>query len=199
MENATKLAINLSEGTVQVEGSEEFVRFIYQDFRDSLSKQVVVRPFSARSIEANSTPPLLEGESKAPKRSARKTSTSGSSEKQRSVIYKPKFNTQLDLSGLEQLFDEWKPENNFEKILIFAAFLRDKLNIAPCSADDIYTCFATLNRKGKTKIPEAFVQAFRDAQHRTHYIEFKSLQEIEITIPGDNRLNEKSRQGSGAS
>ena len=47
----TKLAINLSEGTVQVEGTEEFVRFIYQDFKDSLSKQIIVRPVPVRSVE----------------------------------------------------------------------------------------------------------------------------------------------------
>lgn len=34
----TKLAINLREGTITAEGSEEFVRFIYADFADAYHK-----------------------------------------------------------------------------------------------------------------------------------------------------------------
>ncbi len=196
MDNSeTKLAINLSEGTVQVEGTEEFVRFIYQDFKDSLSKQVVVRPLPAQTLDRDSPPALLTDETKSrKKRTQRKASINGNGEKPRPAAYKPTFNTKLDLATLEPFFDEWHPENNFEKILVCAVFLRDKLNIAPCTADDIYTCFFTLSKKGKTKVPEAFKQAFIDCHNRTHYIEYKSPQEIQITIPGDNHSNEKKRK-----
>ena len=34
---ATKLKINLSEGTLEVEGSEGFVRAVYTDFKNKLS------------------------------------------------------------------------------------------------------------------------------------------------------------------
>ena len=191
----TKLVINMNEGTVQVEGTEEFVRFVYQDFKEHLSKGVEPRPALVPALEhAKETPALLTDQSVTPKkRGARKTGSSDGANP-RASGYKPKFNTALDLSTLEQFFDEWKPENNFEKILVFAVFLRDRLNIAPCTADDIYTCFATLSRKGKTKVPEAFAQAFRDTQNRTHFIDYKSMQEIHITIPGDNRFNEKNQQ-----
>lgn len=193
--SATKLAINLNEGTVQVEGTEEFVRFIYQDFKESLSKQVVVQPLPSGPLGQDPPPVLITDETKPrKKRAPQKASIKDNGKKPRLAAYKPNFNTKLDLTTLEQLFDKWAPENNFEKILVCAVFLRDKLKIAPCTADDIYTCFATLNRKGKTKVPEAFVQAFRDCQNRTHYIECKSLEEIHITIPGDNRFNEKKRK-----
>lgn len=191
----TKLAINLTDGTIQVEGTEEFVRFIYQDFRDSLSKQVVVRPLPAQTLEHDSQPALLTDETKSrKKRAPRKASSNSNGEKPRPILYKPTFNAKLDLATLEQHFDEWQPENNYEKILVCAVFLRDKLGLAPCSADDIYTCFHTLSRKGKTKVPAAFKQAFVDCQNRTHYIDYKFLQEIHITIPGDNCFNEKKRK-----
>lgn len=192
----TKLAINLVEGTVEVEGTEEFVRFVYEDFKEHLSKKVAVRSASTPPLEhEQASVRLITDQSPTPKK--RKAGSGDSGKSRAAGAYKPKFNTALDLTGLEQFFDDWNPENNFEKILVFAVFLRDALNIAPCTADDIYTCFATLNRKGKTKVPEAFAQAFRDAQSRTHYIEVKSMQEIHITIPGDNRFNEKKLSKKG--
>jgi hypothetical protein len=197
----TKLAINLREGTVQVEGSEDFVRFIYQDFKEHLSRNAVVQPAHLAIEHSAASRPLLADHSEKPKKNytgakkqARKNAASDS--KVRTNDYRPHFNTKLDLAGLVDIFDQWAPANNHEKILLFAMFLRDKLNVAPCTADDIYTCFATLNRKGKTKVPEAFLQAFRDAQSRTNFIEFKSLQQILVTIPGDNHYNEKHKKGA---
>jgi hypothetical protein len=189
----TKLVINMSEGTVQVEGTEEFVRFVYQDFKENLSKNVGPRQALPALEQATKTPPLLTDQTVTPKKRSRKTGSSDGPIPRAAAASKPKFNTALDLSALEQFFDDWKPENNFDKILVFAVFLRDQLEVAPCSADDIYTCFATLNRKGKTKVPEAFAQAIRDTQGRTHFIDYKTMQAIDITIAGDNHFNEKKK------
>jgi hypothetical protein len=124
------------------------------------------------------------------KPAARKTASDG--EKPRTVLAKPNFNSKLDTTGLADFYDEWKPENNSEKILVFDVFLRDRLKIAPCNADDIYTCFFVM--KGKTKIPEAFQQAFITAKHRIHFIEFETTQSIEVTIPGDNWFAEQAKK-----
>ena len=56
----TKLVINMNEGTVQVEGAEEFVRFVYQDFKDHLSKGIPPRTKRVPALEhMNDAPPLL--------------------------------------------------------------------------------------------------------------------------------------------
>lgn len=191
----TKLAINLSEGTVEVEGDEAFVRFIYQDFKETLAKHAVVRPVSPSPLEHAPAPQRLltndkKGKKDRAKPSARKVA-SGDGEKTRTVLAKPNFNSKLNVTGLADFYDEWKPENNSEKILVFAVFLRDRLKIAPCNASDIYTCFFAM--KAKTKIPEAFQQAFSTAKHRTHFIEFDTTDSIEVTIPGDNWFTEKAK------
>ena len=194
--NNTKLSINLKEGTIIVEGDEGFVRFIYQDFKESMSKQVVVQPPPIASIEQPASPMLVEHSAPAKPRKAKKTSL-GATNKVSATKYKPQVNSGLILTGLAEFYDAWKPENNFERILIFAIFLRDRLEITPCSADDIFTCFFLL--KNKDPIPEAFTQAFRDAKSRTHYIEYQTLAEITITIMGENRYNEQLKAKSESS
>ena len=139
----TKLAINLKEGTVQVEGDEAFVRFIYEDFKVSLSKHVALRTTQPPPLDQTAERPLLAtGDSERIKKSLpRKKGGSGDNEKTRIAQTKPKYNAKLDLTRLPEFYDEWKPNGNSEKILVFAVFLRDHLRIAPCSADDIFTCF----------------------------------------------------------
>jgi hypothetical protein len=193
----TKLAINLSEGTVQVEGDEAFVRFIYQDFKESLSKHVVIRPVPAPAspLENRAEQRLLTNETKnrVKRPATSKKAPNGDGETSRSAApYKPKFNSKLNLAGLAEFYDELEPENNTEKIVVFAVFLRDRLQMERCSADDIYTCFFTL--KAKTKIPEAFPQAFKDAKRRTHLIDFELIDSIEVTIAGDNWLSERQKK-----
>lgn len=183
----TKLEISISEGTVLAEGSEEFVRFIYQDFKDNIAKHLA-RPFPQSKTVASPSVLLLDDAKAGKKKTPHKPKT-GDAEKARSGDYKPKFVSSLNLAGLDVFYAECAPTNNYEKILVFSVFLRDRVQIEPCSADDIYTCFFTL--KNKTKIPEAFLQSFRDAQSRTHFIDFVSVLEIRVTIAGDNYFSQK--------
>ena len=65
----------------------------------------------------------------------------------------------------------------------------------PCTANDIYTCYFTL--KSKTKMPGAFVQAIRDAHNKMHYINFASVDDIRVTIAGNNHFeHELAKAGS---
>jgi hypothetical protein len=124
----TKLVINMNEGTVQVEGAEEFVRFVYQDFKDHLSKGIPPRTKRVPALEhMNDAPPLLSDKNTPQRKRVSRKAGSPDGSGARTAAYKPKFNTALDLNGLEKFYDSWKPENNFEKILIFAVFLRESL------------------------------------------------------------------------
>ncbi len=193
---STKLMINLRDGIVTVEGSEEFVRTIYQDFKERIAKLTIFPAEPPRQLERHSSSSEEIAEHIPHRKIKSHRPPNAVIKKPRTDSYKLNFNTNLNLAGLDTFYDEWAPRNNFEKILIFAIFLRDRLQIAPCTAGDIYTCFHTL--KSKTKTPEAFVQAFRDAQHRTHFIEFTSPQAVQITIAGDNHFNQKLKEKGSA-
>ena len=185
----TRLVLNLRDGIIEAEGEENFVRSIYDDFKERVSKTVPLQTMPRQVLETRADfTGQPESESKKKARKAR----SAEGGKPKASDYKPAFDSKLDLRELEQFYDRFEPENNFEKILIFAVFLRDTLNVAPCTADAVYSCYFVL--KHKTKIPVAFVQAFRDAQSRTHYIEFVSPEKIDITIAGDNHFNQRLKR-----
>lgn len=190
MEETTKLLINLKEGIVEVEGAENFVRDVYNDFKERVSKPIPFAPAPPAQIEQFNDE-QEDGSEPAPRtRAKHRRSGAASGKTGEAGSYKPKFNDDLNPRGLPEFYDQYAPKTHSEKILVFAAFLRDKMRISPCTANDIFTCYFTM--KNKTKTPEAFVQAFRDCQSRTHYIKVISLTEIEVAIPGDNFLTSKS-------
>jgi hypothetical protein len=183
-----RLAINLREGIVEAEGTEEFVRAIYQDFKERVSKPIVLTPPVPEQLEDHSEK-LEGGNAKvvARRKSQRRTANSGDG-KPRAADYKPSFKSDLDLSALDSYYAKCAPATHSEKILVFATFLRDQLKMAQCTADDIYTCYFTF--RDRTETPKAFLQAFRDAQSKTHYIDYVSPEEIRVTIAGNNFFNQ---------
>ena len=186
-----KLHINLLQGVLEVEGDEKFVQSIYQDFKSHLPKQSATRNAERR---ANEPAEIIDHESSSSheRRRRRGTRRTGDGETAKIADYAPKLNSNLDLKDLRKFYGQFDPKNHSEKILIFAVFLRDSLKIVPCSADDVYTCYREL--KDITKIPEAFVQAIRDAQNKAGAIDFVSQTEIKITIAGENYFTQKLKR-----
>jgi hypothetical protein len=190
---STKLSIILGERKIEVEGNEEFVRSIYQDFRNDLMNSDLTSKNPGReAVDSGASPTSL---SQSKKRIS-KIQAAGT-DKSRPTESKPTFNSQLNLKGLEAFYEKHAPSSHAEKILVFAAFLRDNLATAPCSTSDVYTCYFTL--RGKTKIPTAFLQAFYNAHSRTHFIDFQAPNTVAITIAGDNQLVEMVAKAKGES
>jgi hypothetical protein len=191
----TKLTINLKDGILDVDGSEDFVRSIYEDFKGEVAKRLTIAPVAPKQIDATPapSPEAIEALAEMPKKArTRRAPISSDGQKPRSAKYKPTFDPTLDVNGLVEFYDSMDPDNIAEKILTFAIFLRDHRNMQSCTADDIFTCFYTV--KDRTKIPEAFEQAFRDTQSRTHFIQVNSLQDITITIPGNNKFEDMKKK-----
>lgn len=187
-----KLHIDVLQGVLDVEGDESFVRSIYDDFKGRLAEQVTIKPLPV--IDASTSPrSLMAPEAQSPRK--RKTSRQGGGSdngKSKFADYIPKFDPNLDLAKLENFYANFEPKNHREKILIFAIFLRDELQKNPCSADHIFTCYHSL--RTQTEIPEAFVQAIRDAHNKGGFVELISPQEIRITIAGENYFNQKIKR-----
>lgn len=193
-EKNTKLVINLRDGIVHVEGDELFVRDVYNDFKERVSKPILVEQSSlAPQLEQRN---LAEEDLEAPSprlrgKSRRKAATI-SGTKGEVANYKPTFNSALDLSGLASYYRQYEPANHPEKILIFATYLRDVVKVQSITANDVFTCYQEM--RSVTKTPEAFLQAFRDTQNKTHYIDYISPTNIQITIAGNNYFNMKLKR-----
>lgn len=183
---AAKLHINIQQGLVDVEGDENFVRSVYEDFREYFATA------KAQSHSPSKTPDLENSQDvTAPKSSSKSNSGKGRgkrnrvSEGQRSGWggYTPQQSKEPDLDGLREFFSQYTTRSHAEKILIFVRFLSDEKGITPCSADQVFTCYRVL----REKMPNAFIQAFRDTASKHGWINISSgPNSIETTIVGNN-------------
>jgi hypothetical protein len=196
----TSLTINLKEGILDVHGSEDFVRSIYEDFKGEVAKRLPQNnPAPMQLAKAAPESPVTEVEQPREKQKKTREKSSASSsdgQKSRGGRHKPKFDPALDVKGLVEFYDALAPENNAENILTFAMFLKEQRQMDSFTGDHIYTCFYTV--RDRTKIPEAFEQAFRNTQHRTHYIHVNSMQDISVTIPGSNHFEAMKKRKAAA-
>jgi hypothetical protein len=193
---STKLIINLKDGILDVNGSEEFVRSIYEDFKGEVAMRISLPPVGPRQIASEAIAPPTQIEIPVDKVKPIRTRRASNLGEGTKAKYKPKFDANLDVNGLVEYYAAVVPENNAENILTFAMFLKEHREMESVTADHIFTCFYTV--RDRTKIPEAFEQSFRNTQHRTHYIQVNSMQDISVTIPGSNHFEEMKKRKAAA-
>ena len=104
----TKLNIDLSKGTVDVDGDEELVREIYRDFKEALlnSKATTHGPTATTPAQPAETNNGQGGG----KRRRRPTRSNDSQSAKKAGEYTPQFNNELNLKGLAEFFDQYVPE-----------------------------------------------------------------------------------------
>jgi hypothetical protein len=172
-----KLNIDLKQGLLHVEGTEEFVRAIYDDFKSRLTAAAAVPPATPTPILVNNS-----GKGKGEgRRASTRTKTSRGD-------FDPVFNRDLDTSKLPAFYAQYELKNHAEKILVFCMFLKEVMRAEKIIGNDIYTCYAAM--KSETKTPKAFPQALRDAEGKSfHYIDVKAWDDITIPISGSNHFH----------
>ena len=179
----TRVRIDLAQGVVEAEGSEEFVRAIYSDFKDRLTSQVRLH---------HQNDPANEGREK--KRTSLKPSAGNGADKARTSKARsknPQIVGDLDLSGkgakisLRDFYARYQPANNFENNLVFVYHLKQELKIKTVSVDHVFTCYRNIP---KLKLPEALAQSVLDTKNRKGWIDTSSLDDIQLNMSGINYL-----------
>lgn len=178
----TKLHIDLTQGILEVEGDPDFVREIYQDFKE----RIATNGASPHSIPQLSEPAAQKTAPAKPKRrSATKKKNTAEGEAGEISADEPNIDKNLDTSTLSEYFSRYEPKNHPEKILIFLKFLIDELGIEAPNTDQVYTCYEAVDER----IPRAFAQAFRDTSGRKFgFIDFNSATDLKITTLGSNHF-----------
>lgn len=183
----TKLHLNLLQGIVEVEGEESFVRQIYYDYKDRL------RDFSRASSSPDERPKTDEAKGNPKSKSTTRRSATQKPSKKRTdseaktPAYRPALDKDLDTSGLVDFYEQFSPKNNAEKILVLAKFLEENLDISPCNADQIYTCYRIL----KQPVPQYFRQVIINTSGRDYgFIEYGGIDDIKVSIIGQNHIDD---------
>lgn len=167
----TKIRIDISSGIVEAEGSEPFVKAIYDDFKDRLSKN---------ASRAGKKP---EGHMKAATATATKPRSSGKGSGNKVV-------DDLDLHGdaktttLRDFFSSYSPRTNLERSLLFVYYLVQIRKIENVSVNYVYTCYRHISG---LKVPGNLKQNIYDAGHKG-WLVTKSLDDLSVAVAGINHV-----------
>ncbi|PBB39578.1 MULTISPECIES: hypothetical protein [unclassified Mesorhizobium] len=185
MSNA-KLHIDIAQGTIEAEGSEDFVWKVYEDFRDNLQPNMVSkdRPDNQTQAGDQETPPPVSsgGRKPRPKRVTNNKVAKESTPGLRS--YRPKLVDDLDTRGIKEFIAPYAMTNHYNNIVAFVKFLESK-GRKPATFDQVFTCY----RDAGIKLPVAFPQAFIDARRNKGFIEFTGSEDVDLTIRGTNHID----------
>lgn len=176
----TKLKIDLSAGLLEVEGTEEFVKGIYDDFKERLNS-------SPPAASSHASKPAAASASTKKAKPKKSVTSAGNSAKAKKV---PGFAKDLDLSGgtdgpsLKEFYGRYDHKTNYERNLIFTYYLKQVISIDKVNLDHIFTCY----RNVEHKIPKALEQSMRDTAKDKGWVDIDNLEDIDVPIAGINHL-----------
>jgi hypothetical protein len=220
----TKLKIDLSQGVLEVEGSETFVKAIYADFKAHFVGQngaaevsaLVERPRRRRTKTAKTVtetvpvavevvvPPLTpEVVAEPPVQS----STLEPTPEPMPPPITPTYHYIEDLKlgageghpSLVKFMDAKLPVTNEERNLVFLYYLQHILKVKPITLDHIYTCY----RAAKIRAPLNLENSLRTTAEQRGWIKTNQNGNITVTSEGkqytEKQLPKKVRRGSAVS
>lgn len=177
----TKVRVDLSSGTLEAEGSEAFVRELYRDFSErvegKLKSREVEKPVTT-GVDRTENGDLKKG---GDRHKAAKTNTLRN---RTPVLVKD-----LDLApkngqpGLREFVKKFrKLKNSQEQNSLYVYYLAHILELKPISIDHVYTCYKHLGER----VPGVLPQSLWDTARRKGTIETASLDDLKVTLVGDN-------------
>jgi len=194
---AARLKVDLLNGMLEVEGPEDFVREIHDSFRLYATVALKFGSSGGEAIATQMSAPQEDSDVESNKRKRtprRKRADSGDGNSGvKPSQYSPTVIKNLDLNGIKEFVSPFSLKSHPDKVLVYAIFLRDKKDISPCTADQIYTAYRFVGEK----TPTAFLQAIRDASTKKDLVDYQSPNNITVTHIGDNRfLHDLQKNGS---
>lgn len=176
--SVTKIRIDISQGIVEAEGSETFVRAIYDDFKGRIAEQP---PESSNTTEKRTQKPKVKSAKSpvAPKK------TRGANRGNN-----PNIDKALDLrpkgkQGLQEFYEQYNAKSNFEKNLVFVYWLQEVAGITKITQDHIFTCYRNI---AGVKAPTALYQSLIDTSKRKGWLDTTNTEDVKATISGVNYL-----------
>ncbi len=178
----TKIHINLKEGLIEAEGSEDFVKYIYESAKELYNEEAptrVTKKPSKPSVATNNSKP------EAPKKKVNATTK------------QPKIVADLNLrptGGKESLEEFCKGlkigKSSREKNLVYIYYMQKVLGIEKISMDHVYTCYKHV----KEKCPGNLYQNLVDTKNKRGWIVTSNMDQLSVTVPGENYLEHEMQK-----
>jgi hypothetical protein len=173
---ATRLKIDLTQGILEVEGSETFVKNIYHDFKAQFLDEEVV-------------------EAGKPRRRSRKPHLAVASTEPTSEVKLPEYNfiqeldvtAGLDYPSLVDFMDSKFPFTNEERNLVFIYYMQDFLKQKPITIDHLFTCY----RKAKIRVPLNLEHSLQLTVHQKKWMQLTKTGHISVTSEGKQYLDKQ--------
>lgn len=174
----TKAKINLREGVVELEGSEEFVKKYLDEFKQLLNKS----PIPISSQQSFQPQQNYQKQQQQIKPKQQKSSHKGVNVTPIPIDLKSANPNLKDF--FNEKFENNNPNNNQEIITIFIYYLNKILEIEDVLPGHIVSCYNEIGLRKPLNIP----QFFRDIPNRKGWIESskKTSGSVNITISGEN-------------
>lgn len=189
----TKLKIDLSSGVLEVEGSEDFVKHIYDDFKDNITTHKPAMTSPPAATQTLDNPPQPK---KAKAKSPSTANNSGAKAKSKKA---PELLKNLDLSGdgdkpsLKDFYARYDHRSNYERNLIFTYYLKEELDTEKVTLDHIFTCYRSVGQK----LPKALEQGMRDTAKDKAWVDIDNLDDIKVPVAGMNHIEHDLAKSKG--
>lgn len=170
---ATKLKIDLSQGILEVEGTETFVKNIYHDFKiQFLGEETAIAE-------------------KSPRRRRRKTAAAAPTAPDKPPEYN--FIEALDVTAgpdypsLVGFMDTKFPFTNEERNLVFVYYMQNFIKQKPITVDHLFTCY----RKAKIRIPLNLEHSLQLTANQKKWVRVTKTGHISVTADGKRYLEKQ--------
>ncbi|MDM8519568.1 hypothetical protein QUF64_05925 [Anaerolineales bacterium HSG6] len=196
----TKLKIDLTQGVLEVEGSETFVRNIYNDFKTHFVPDAEPLPdtqLPPRTRRAKTKKPTIPEPSTDIIPETTKPAPPKTKTKSRAKTIRSKNGytllTDLDLTansdhlGLMEFTDFKFPITNEERNLVFVYYLKETLGLTKVTADHIFTCYKEVHIRAPVNIENSLEIT---AEHR-NWISISKTGALTLTRHGKKYVEER--------
>jgi hypothetical protein len=193
----TKLKIDLNQGILEVEGSESFVKIIYNDFKIHFAGietdgSDLKPPRRARKSNAAAQPvtssepqPVAGNEQAAVEDTAPEEAVLP---RQKPVGPMPVYTQVEDLDlgaaggrpSLVEFMDAKFPLTNEERNIVFLYYLQYNLKLKSITADHVYTCY----RQAKIRVPLNLENSLRITADQHNWIKTNRTGKMTLTTAG---------------
>lgn len=192
----TKLLINIQSGTIEVDGNDEFVREVYNDFKEywkNIYTETNLRKPSQDNLDSAAS------NDKEPKKKVNKVrkQTSSSTRGEAQILKDLDMNGGNGQQSLEAFFQDHSTKSDTEKNVVFTHYLSEIKGINPVTQDHLLTCYHTLEHN----LPKSMVSSIKNsnATSRGGYLMSSNPSDVQLSVSGRNLILKLKKQAKAES